>query len=143
MGHILGRPFPGLRWMGDGAIRGAMKPMTSKGTVLFALLAVTPALAQSEPSRTVDDHSVAGNTQQAAGQLGEINKKLGSIIERMDAVAARRRPLAIPTGAPCANGSCDERADALCRKLGFAHGLVVDPDPSSASTWLCVDQPAH
>ena len=103
-------------------------------------MASTTALAQSGPSK-VDDHSVAGNTQQAAGQLGEINKKLSLIIEHMDAVENRHPPLVIPMATPCGKGSCDERADRLCRKVGFAHGLVVDESRLPSSTWLCLDAP--
>ena len=68
------------------------------GCVLL-LAVVSPAFAQSGASGSSDkplDRSIAGNTQQAAGQLAEINRKLGLILERMDAMSKNRAPLIVP-----------------------------------------------
>lgn len=113
--------------------------MVLRSAVMIGLVMVTPVLAQSEPPKRPVDQSIAGNTQQAAGQLGEINKKLGLVIERMDAMSARRPPLVIPTTTACTSESCSERADSFCKRIGYTHGVMVNQNATPTSTWVCLD----
>ena len=113
----------------------------SIGCVLL-LAVVSPAFAQSGASGFPEkplDRSIAGNTQQAAGQLAEINRKLGLILEKIDVMSKNRAPLIVPASADCTADGCDASAKKACEKLGYRNGEAIGRTSASQPSWVCFD----
>ena len=99
------------------------------------------AFAQSAAPTKPVDQSIAANTQQAAGQLSEINKKLEIITRQLERISARRAPLVLPATIDCKSGACHENAKKMCLRYGYAHGEVIGGQAPDVSSWLCFNDP--